>query len=204
MTKNKRYEDDEQDERPRGRREAAELDLDDVLDGMDEAEVTGRLPKLRDGDYTQLRVDAFEMIDGHFGQGFAIEFTLEGTHSKDEHRAGQRLSTTIMGLDKRNRKALALGNVKGFVAAAFGLENDDPSLTKLTKQSLQDNAKIAGKFVNAVCEKIETKAGFDFVRVTYAPCSGKSTAKPKAVVTEIEDEDDEPEVKPATRRVRRS
>lgn len=202
MTKNRRYEaDDEEDFEPRGKR--SEVDLDDVLDGMEEAEVSGRLPKLRDGDYTRLKVDAFTLVDGHFGQGFAIEFTLEGSHSKDEHQAGQRLSTTIMGLDKRNRRKMAQGNVKGFLAAAFGLANDDETLTALCKKCLQDNSKIAGKYVNATCEKTETKGGFDFLRVTYAP----ATASKKSAASrrdEPEDDEEEDETPPPSARRRRS
>ena len=95
MSKQRRHEEDDEDDAPRGRKakHAEEIDLDEVLDGLDEAEVTGRLPKLRPGTYRHLKPDAVVLNpDGYNGTSIVLEFTLEGSHSAGEHVAGQRLA----------------------------------------------------------------------------------------------------------------
>jgi len=158
----------DEDDAPRGREKSKapkELDLDDVLDGMDEAEVKGGLPKLKGGDYTGLRVDRFIIQDGYWGQGFVIEFTLDGA-SDNGHRTGQRLAFTINGLDDRNKKDLCLANVKAFLSAVYDIQD---GVMAQCKKALNDPSEIEGKHVDVTCVECTTKDGKrEYIRANWS------------------------------------
>lgn len=147
---------------------AKTVDFDEVFDGLDEADAAGRLPKLKTGQYTGLRIDKtlFKADGFKAGQSFIIEMTLVG-ESDTVHNAGTRLSATINGFDNNERRDLALGNLKSFLGAAYAV---DPSSKqqwgKLAKKVCELNA-LAGKFVDAQAEVIETKKGFEFVKIIW-------------------------------------
>ncbi len=156
-----------------------EIDLDEELAGFDEADAEGRLPKLRDGAYTGLRIDMCKFKPGYNGLSFIVEMTLCGEHvpadpEETPDRVGKKLSATINGFSDKNRSDLAMGNLKGFLAATMNL---DGSKIKLSHAKSVSASNFLGKphpktgarfFVDAPSvEKKRMPSGHDFVMIVW-------------------------------------
>jgi hypothetical protein len=123
-----------------------EIDLDEVLDGFDDAEVDSRRPKLKEGDYPDLIVETVKFKPGFHGLSFVIESKLGADAEGNEDKAGRKVSLTINGWDKKNQADRALGRGKAFIAACFGISPTSKQKWKeLMKLVTTDNSKIAGK-----------------------------------------------------------
>jgi len=98
------------------------MDYAALFSGLDEASVSDQLPKHTDGDFV-LEVDEVKIVDGQNGLSFVVENMIRASTNED-FAEGTRSSITINGLrsDNKTKKQIAMGNLKGFLAAALGLD----------------------------------------------------------------------------------
>lgn len=191
MPKNDDWDDDSS---PRKRRQV-EMDLDEEFDGLDDATADERLPKLRAGRYSGLRIDKCLYKKGYKGKSFIMEFTLMGW-STNQHAEGDQVSTTINGFDKSDRRDLAMGNLKGFLAAALGADpRKKADWDVIAKKAVVNNA-LAGKLVDCTCEDTETRAGHDYLRVTFAKHNPDAVEPPKRSRSSMGKQDMDDDVPP--------
>lgn len=158
-------------------KKTAEIDLDAAFEGLDEATADARRPKLKTGMYRKLRIDSTQFKDGFNGQSFVVEMTLAGASDNGIHAPGTALSATINGFDKRDRRDLALGNLKGFLAAVFRREpTEKQKWGAIAKECCAKNL-CAGKFVDVACEVKRLDSGFDFALLTWLQHDPDATQK---------------------------
>lgn len=93
---------------------------------------------------------------------FVAEFTIISS-TNPERPAGTMVSQMVM-LDKNIETAL--GNIKGYVAALFGMEEKDVDEAGVEQLVAADNPG-AGMKIKAVASNIKTRAGKDFTKVVY-------------------------------------
>lgn len=147
--------------------------LGDSLDGMENAVVTERLPKITPGNYT-LSVDKLTAIKSRKGDKFFIgTFNVLESSGEGAIGAGQKCVHMIkLSLDS------AKGNVRGLISAVL---NEPPtSVTKqVTQMAISDDQPAKGTVVKAYAHTTIKKDGNPFTLVDYSPVSTTATAAPK-------------------------
>ncbi len=116
------------------------------------------------------RVKVAKISSGNTREGsrpfFVAEFTiLESSNPK--RPAGTSVSWMVM-LDKF--KETALGNIKGFVSALYGIAQDDVDEAGVEALISAENPG-QGKEVLAVASMTKTKKGDDFTKVVFSPAA---------------------------------
>jgi hypothetical protein len=130
-------------------------------DGIEDAEVSNRLPWLQPGSYV-LQVDALKQIPkSRKGPLFIAEYTIVKRLSNEGNPEGTRCSHVIkMSLDT------ALQNIKGLVSAI--LDENPKSVTRAVCESLSSDKNPAkGGQVRADTSIVKTKTGGDFTLHNY-------------------------------------
>jgi hypothetical protein len=93
---------------------------------------------------------------------FVCEFTIISS-SNPERPSGTSVSMMVM-LDKYIETAL--GNIKGYVSALFGIPENDVDEAGVEQLVAADNPG-AGLKIKAVASNTKTKAGKDFTKVQF-------------------------------------
>ena len=93
---------------------------------------------------------------------FVAEFTIISS-TNPERPAGTSVSQMVM-LDKNLETAL--GNIKGYLAALYGIPEADVDEAGVEALVAADNPG-AGLKIKAVASNIKTRAGKDFTKVSY-------------------------------------
>jgi hypothetical protein len=138
--------------------------------GIDEANPTGNLPKLKGGEHV-LEISECQLINGFFGLAYVIEGkVLESTINT----VGTSASVVIGGLGDTRKQAQALGRVKSFLAAVYQVDANaaapapDTSWQVLADDSVSADQPCAGQTVRVIAVETKTKAGFDFTAYSFA------------------------------------
>lgn len=163
---------------------AKEMSLEEALAGFDEASAEGKLPKLQTGNYL-LEITRFLFKPkGFYGPSFIIECKVIEADAKpcfasnkhmEPHKPGQGVSATIRGFDEQDRIKLAQGNLKTFLARAFGVSPDsDQKWMKLAVKCVETGA-LVGKRVRAQAEE-KMMGSNEFVHVVWMPEKVEQTA----------------------------
>lgn len=143
--------------------------LAELFQGLDDADVEGKRPKLDEGQYI-VQIDATKIVKGYdSGQSFVIETKIVECLTPavaPKYPAGKEVSMTINRLTspKQGERELALGNLKGFLAAAFSDKfqqyidpNSEQQWTKLAMMCAENEAMLAGCKVRVQVDWVETK-----------------------------------------------
>lgn len=174
-------------------------ELDEMFDGLDEATVESKRPKLEEGSFI-LEVQATKQGKGYkSGPNFVIECTIVECLTPAialKFPAGREISCTINRLTDRNEdnRALALGNLKAFLAAAFSdldLSRLNPSATagkryfdpeskqewkKLGMLCIKRTDLLTGCKVRVQVDAMQTKGDFTFLKHSWRAVTVPETA----------------------------
>lgn len=145
-----------------------------AFQGIDDASVTDRYPKLPPSGKFRVKVLNTELVQGSkAGLTFVIEHTVEENLAGTPAVVGNTYSTTITGLDSNipHNKKLKLGRVKQFIAAGFGY--DPASAQKWNEIAVYVAEKNAMAMKELIAETGPVTAaqvsGQNYIPVTFSP-----------------------------------
>lgn len=134
-----------------------------MFGGIESAVTSEKLPHLNVGLYT-LEIDGVKQIKSRKGKSyFVTEFRIIEASGPGANTQGSTASWMVdMGND------LALGNVRGFLAAAMDVP--DKTITEpVADDAVSTKQPLKGFLVKAEASVIKTKEGKDFTLVRYRP-----------------------------------
>lgn len=133
-----------------------------MFDGIEEARISEGGVWFKPGAF-HAKVNACKALKDRKGVGvFVVETELTAS-SRDDLPAGTLVSWVVK-LDKEP----ALGNIKGFAAAALGT-----TVNKITAEHIEnlvsDDNPLAGTMLKVSAQDIITKSGHPFTKVSWLP-----------------------------------
>lgn len=136
-----------------------------LFGGIENVQVNGGGVYLLPGANYEVKITAVKTISARGGwHGFVAEFEIvASTHP--ERPAGMMCSWMVK-LDPKYRET-ALANIKGFVAAASGLQPNDIDEAGVEAVVAADNP-LKGMRLKASVTDIKTKEGKDFTKVVWS------------------------------------
>jgi hypothetical protein len=148
------------------------MDYDALFNGLNEAHVTERLPKITDGDFT-FQVLELKNVDGHHGFSLVIELRVLESDNPD-FPAGSMGSISINGLrsDNKTKRSAALGNVKGFLGAALHIDPESPQQWMGIAKMMIERELLQGAVLCTLAATVQTKPdqtgkSYNYIRHTY-------------------------------------
>lgn len=156
----------------------------ELLQGLNEASAEGRNPKLNKNGQYAFEVMQTKLIKGYnSGITFVIEFRLIESSNREDFPIGRECSITINRLQdpKAENRALALGNLKQFLAAAYSDKDWGPEYggrTFYSPDSQQDwvqlgvlccdnPEQVQGCRVRVQIDETMTKGNNSFAKPTF-------------------------------------
>lgn len=138
-----------------------------LFTGANEAKVGGGGVYFLDGIYRVEVVRAFVMQSRKKEDLFIAEFKILESDN-DARRAGMRCSWCVS-----LKQDAALGNIKGFVAAATDTdpEDDQEDWEEAIEMAVSKDNPLAGAIVDLEATTVKTRAGNDFTKHTWSPVS---------------------------------